>query len=250
MSGPLRYEWVRISTVRSTWVLIALGALVPAGLILFVSWLVGSLGDQAGGPPEGQGDSGFVGFLPLVAAILCTIGAASFGQEYRHGLIRITLSTFPRRTPVFLAKAIMVVLVIVVAAVLAIAAMVVGSALGSGLSGKGYVWDTNALGMPGLLSVIYVVIFVLMAFAISALTRNQPVGIIVPIVLAVLVEPIVSTVAFVQNWTWIDWVLPFTGATAGVGAEGAEAWGHMGVFLLWFLILAIPALILFQRRDA
>lgn len=250
MSGPLRYEWVRISTVKSTWALIALGALVPAGLALFVTWLVNALGSDAGGPPDGAGTAGFAGFLALTAAILCTIGAAAFGQEYRHGLIRITLSTFPRRTPVFFAKAIMVVLVIVVAAVIAIAAMVVGEALGSALAGKGLIWEETAFGLPGVRGVVYVVIFVLMAFAITALTRNQPLGIILPIVLAVLVEPIISAVAFVLEWTWIDWVLPFTGATAGVNAEGAEAWGHMGVFFLWFLVLAIPALILFQRRDA
>ena len=249
MSGQLRYEWVRITTVRSTWVLIALGALVPAGLVLFVTWLDNTAGDAAGGPPEGA-TTGFAGFIPLVAAVLCTIGAASFGQEYRHGLIRITLSTYPKRVPVFLAKAIMVAVFIAVAAVIAIACIVLGEAFGAMLAGKGLIWDDAAVGLPGLLGVLYIVIFVLMAFAISALTRNQPVGIIVPIVLAVLVEPIISTVAFVQNWTWIDWVLPFTGATAAVGAEGAEAWGHIGVFFLWFLILAIPALVLFQRRDA
>ena len=250
MSGPLRYEWVRISTVNSTWALMALGALAPAGLALFVTWIISTQGSDAGGPPDGAGTAGFAGFLPLTAAILCTIGAASFGQEYRHGLIRITLSTYPRRTPVFVAKALMVIAVILVAAVIAIAAMVVGGALGSAIGGQGFVWEETALGLPGLRGVIYVVIFVLMAFAITALTRNQPLGIILPIVLAVIVEPIIGAVGFALNWTWLDWVLPFTGATAGINAEGAEAWGHLAVFFLWFLVLAIPALILFQRRDA
>ena len=40
LAGPLRYEWVRITTVKSTWALIALGALVPAGLALFVTWII------------------------------------------------------------------------------------------------------------------------------------------------------------------------------------------------------------------
>lgn len=250
MTGELRYEWVRISTVKSTWALIALGALVPAGLALFVTWIIAVSGPDAGGPPDGAGPGGFAAFLPLCAAILCTIGAAAFGQEYRHGLIRTTLSIYPRRTAVFVAKTVMVVAVTVVAAVLAIAAMVVGEALGSALSGEGFVWEETALGLPGLRGVIYVLIFVLMAFAITALTRNQPLGIILPIVLAVLVEPIIGAVAFVLGWTWIDWVLPFTGATAGVNAEGAEAWGHLAVFFAWFLVLAVPALVIFQRRDA
>ncbi|MFM9135000.1 MAG: ABC transporter permease [bacterium] len=248
MSGPLTYEWVRISTVRSTWALILVGALVPAALVLFVTWLVNSAEDFQGGPPDGAATTGFAGFLPLVAAILCTIGAASFGQEYRHGLIRITLATYPRRSRVFAAKTIMVVLVVILAAILAIACIVVANALGPAIAGKDLAWDTSALGPPGLRGVIYVVIFVLMAFALTALTRNQPLGIIVPVVLAVLVEPI--TLALVQEWTWIDWVLPFTGATAGISADGLEAWGHLGVFFLWFLVLAIPAWVLFVRRDA
>ena len=248
MSGELRYEWVRISTVRSTWALIGLAMLVPAGLALFVSYLVGNLGDAAGGPPDGGG--GLSAFLPLTAAVLCAIGAAAFGQEYRHGLIRITLAIFPRRTPVFIAKALMVAVIIAVAAVLSIATIVLAQALGGVIAGSGATWDDTAWGAAGLRAVIYVVFFVLIAFAITALTRNQPLGIITPIVLAVLIEPIVSTIAFVQGWSWMDWVLPFSGGAAAVSSQGAEAWGHLAVFGGWFLIIAIPAWIVFVRRDA
>lgn len=249
MTGALRYEWVRISTVRSTWALIGMAMLVPAGLALFVSWLVGSLGSEAGGPPDGEG-AGLAGFLPLTAAVLCAIGAAAFGQEYRHGLIRITLSTFPRRTPVFLAKVIMVVAVIAVAGVLAIATIVLAQALGGVIAGTGVIWDETAWGASGVRALLYIVLFVLIALAITALTRNQPVGIIAPIVLAVLIEPIIGAIAFVQGWTWIDWVLPFSGGAAAVSTDGAEAWGHLAVFGGWFLVIAIPAWILFLRRDA
>lgn len=249
MSGELRYEWVRISTVRSTWALIISAMLVPAALALFVSWLTGNLGSEAGGPPDGEG-GGLGGFLIISAAILCAIGAASFGQEYRHGLIRITLALFPRRTPVFIAKALMVVGVILLAAILSIAAIVLAQALGGVIAGTGAVWDETAWGASGVRAILYVIIFVLIAFALTALTRNQPLGIIAPIVLAVLIEPIIGTIAFVQGWTWIDWVLPFSGGSAAVSTDGLESWGHLAVFGGWFLILAIPAWALFVRRDA
>ena len=249
MTGELRYEWVRISTVRSTWALIGFAMLVPAGLALFVSWLVGNLGSEAGGPPDGEA-GGLSGFLPLTAAILCGIGAAAFGQEYRHGLIRFTLAIFPRRTPVFVAKFLMVAAVIVIAAILAIASIVLAQALGGVISGTGAVWDETAWGASGVRAVMYVVIFVLIALALTALTRNQPLGIIAPIVLAVLVEPIIGTIAFVQGWTWMDWVLPFSGGAASVSTDGVEAWGHMAVFGGWLLLISIPAWILFVRRDA
>lgn len=250
MTGALRYEWVRITTVRSTWALIGLAMLVPAGLALFVAWLVGNLGPDAGGPPDDSGTGGLAGFLPLTAAVLCAIGAAAFGQEYRHGLIRITLAIFPRRTSVFVAKTLMVAGFMVVAAILAIATIVLGQALGGLIGGTGVTWDETAWGASGVRAVLYIVLFVLIALAITALTRNQPVGIIAPIVLAVLIEPIVGAIAFVQGWTWMDWVLPFSGGAAAVATDGAEAWGHLAVFGAWFLIIAIPAWILFVRRDA
>lgn len=250
MIGPLRYEWVRISTVRSTWALVGLAALVPAGLALFVSWFTGSSGDEAGGPPDGAATGGVPAFLPIMAAILCTIGAASFGQEYRHGLIRMTLAIYPRRQAVFVAKALIVALFTMLSAVIAVATVVIGQSLGGVLSGTGAQWDTSILGATGVRALLYVVIFVLIAFAITALTRNQPLGIIAPIVLATFIEPIVGSVGFVLGWTWIDWALPFGSGAASVSTEGAEAWGHLGVFGLWFAVLAIPAWILFLRRDA
>ena len=249
MIGELRYEWVRISTVRSTWLLIGMAMLVPAGLALFVSWLVGTSGPEAGGPPEGAA-GGLAGYLPLTAAVLCAIGAAAFGQEYRHGLIRITLSIFPRRTPVFVAKVVVVALVVAVAAVLAITTIVLGQALGGVIAGTGVAWDETAWGASGLRAVLYVVLFVLISLALTALTRNQPVGIIAPIVLAVLIEPIIGAIALVQGWTWIDWALPFSGGAAAVSTDGAEAWGYLGVFFAWFLAVAVPAWVLFVRRDA
>ncbi len=246
MSGPLKYEWVRITTVRSTWILIALAVIIPAAIALLVAWLVQINGAGGRGPQEAQ--SGVIGFLPLSAAIVCTIGAAAFGQEYRHELIRITLAVFPRRTPVFLAKTVMVAIFAVITAVLAIAVISAAEYLGALISSSS--WSTDVIGIPGILAIGYLTIFVLIAFALTALTRNQPLGIIAPIVLSVLIEPILGGIAAAQNWTWIDWVLPFSNGTAALSTDGAEAWGHLAVFGGWFLVLAIPAWILFLRRDA
>jgi ABC-type transport system involved in multi-copper enzyme maturation permease subunit len=92
--------------------------------------------------------------------------------------------------------------------------------------------------------------FVLMALAITALSRNQPLGILIPIVGAAVVEPIITLIAALQNWTWITWVLPFNGALAGVSTSGAESWGHLGVSAIWLAAVLIPAWVLFDKRDA
>ena len=99
-------------------------------------------------------------------------------------------------------------------------------------------------------TVLVITLFALFAFAITAFSRNQPLGILVPIVGAAVVEPIILAIAGIQNWTWIDWVLPFSGALEAIESTGAESWGHLTVFTVWVLALLIPSWILFVRRDA
>ena len=257
MTGVLRYEGLRLRTVRSTWVLIAMGIILPVALTFFVAW--STAGFLIEGQETGPGGPGSEGFAPaglsgatglLLGSLLVTLGAAAFGQEYRHGLIRITLAAFPHRNRVFLGKTIMVVFAVVITTVIAIILIAIANNIGLTLGGASA--STDILGSVGvqLRALLVVLFFVLMAFAITALTRNQPLGILVPIIAAAVVEPIITVIASLQDWTWISWVLPFNGALAAVGTSGAEAWGHLGVALAWLLALLIPAWVIFNRRDA
>ena len=257
MTAALRYEWVRTTTVRSTWVLIALAILLPAALTLFVAWATSDFvasGQSAG--PGGPGSENFAPFglsgatVLLLGSLLVTIGAVAFGQEYRHGLIRVTLSVLPHRNAVFAAKTLMVIAVTVVTAIIAIAGIALGNSIGLAIGGASDPTSLSAGLQAQLRALLVVVFFVLMAMALTALTRNQPLGILIPIVGAAVVEPIITLIAQFQEWTWIDWVLPFNGAIASVNTSGAEAWGHLGVSAIWLAALLIPAWVLFNRRDA
>ncbi|MDP4676292.1 MAG: hypothetical protein ACYYNF_02825 [Actinomycetes bacterium] len=256
MSAVLRYEWLRVTTVRSTWVLIGLGIALPAVLAFFLAWAGASFvnsGRTDGGPPDGNVFSP-LGLNPatvlLMASLLVTVGAVSFGQEYRHGLIRITLALFPKRSNVFWGKVIMVTAVVAATSVAAIAAVALGDRLGLLVGDASFDFDTStAVRLIGQ-TVLVITLFALFAFAITALSRNQPLGILVPIVGAAVVEPIILAIAGIQNWTWIDWVLPFSGALEAIESTGAESWGHLAVFTVWVLALLIPSWILFVRRDA
>lgn len=256
MTSALRYEWVRTTTVRSTWVLIALAIILPAALTFLLGWATADfVASQSETGPGGPGSEGFAPFglvsttVLLLAALLVTLGAAAFGQEYRHGLIRVTLSVLPHRNAVFAAKLLMVIFITAVAAIVAILAIVLGYTLGLALGGASDP-TTFSEGVLAQVRALFVVIyFVLIGFAVTALTRNQPLGILVPIV-GWVVEQVVTVIALFQNWTWIEWVLPFTGALASVNSTGTEAWGHLGVAGLWLAVILIPAWVLFNRRDA
>ncbi len=257
MTGVLRYEWLRLRTVRSTWVLIVFGIVLPVALTFFVAWSTAGFlieGDQAG--PGGPGSEGFApaglsgATVLLLGSLLVTIGAAAFGQEYRHGLIRITLAAFPHRNTVFIGKTIMVIVVVAITTVVAIILIAIANHLGLLLGGASASTDVAGSLQVQVRALLVVLFFVLAALAITALTRNQPIGILVPIIAAAVVEPIITLIASLQDWTWITWVLPFNGALAAVATTGTEAWGHLAVALVWLLAILIPAWVLFIRRDA
>jgi ABC-2 type transport system permease protein len=257
MSAALRYEWIRTITVRSTWVLGILAIALPAALTFFIAWATADL--VASGQTTGPGGPGSEGFAPfglsgatvlLLSSLLVTIGAAAFGQEYRHGLIRVTLSVLPHRNAVFAAKTVMVILVVAVIAIISIAAVALGNIAGLAFGGGSDATELVEGLLVQLRALIVVEYFVLMALAITALTRNQPLGILVPIVGAAVVEPLITLIASIQNWTWITWVLPFNGALESVSSSGPEAWGHLGVAALWLAAVLIPAWVLFDKRDA
>jgi len=101
----LRSEWIKMKTLRSTWMTLAgiAFALVGFGLVsaLTASGQVDT--GSAGGPPDfGAGDpvgtvmSGAT-FAVLIVAVL---GAMIGAREYSTGMIRTTLAAVPKRLPV------------------------------------------------------------------------------------------------------------------------------------------------------
>ena len=105
----LRSEWIKMKTLRSTWMTLAgiAFALVGFGLVsaLTASGQVDT--GSAGGPPDfGAGDpvstvmsgANFAG--PIVAVLGAMIGA----REYSTGMIRTTLAAVPKRLPVLWGK--------------------------------------------------------------------------------------------------------------------------------------------------
>lgn len=124
MIDALRYEWMRLTTLRSTYWLAGLGIGLHLLVMLLIAWgisvsemspsddqtfsILATGGASIGGPPL------------LVAYLLGVIGVMAFGHEYRHGMIRATLTAVPSRAVVFAAKVLVVTVVVGVVAVLAV----------------------------------------------------------------------------------------------------------------------------------
>jgi ABC-2 type transport system permease protein len=193
MIDALRYEYVRLRTIRSTYWLLGLAGTFQLVMSLLIAWRM----SVAANPPSG--DDAFdilstigasAGLAPLfVAYIIGLLGVFSAGHEYRHGMIRATLTAVPNRTHVFAAKLISTA-VIAAAAALGCILIALAGLLGFGL-------DMPSVG--GLVdmtagTVIYTTLFALSGLAYAALTRNQTAAVALLMLVPSLVEQIIKAI--------------------------------------------------------
>lgn len=271
MIDALKYEWVRLITVRSTYWLIlgTLGGYFVATLALAL--VTESVG---GGDGSVQGRAAIItlgastGFAPLVMAyILGIIGVLSMGHEYRHGMVRATLTAVPQRWAVVLAK---VVTVTVVAGLAALAAMMVGAVNAAVFGGQSFAVDVELRELV-LGTMVYTALFALAGLAFAGLVRNQAGAIALLLATPVVIEPIVRTILLIRAATsgepgtlgTLARYLPFEAGgkmytradmselmdtLSGVKPLGAVGGGVcMAVFVGGLLVLMT---VLFVRRDA
>lgn len=199
MIDALRYEFVRLRTIRSTYWLIGL-ALAFQLVMTMVLAAVLSHSDSFGG-----GDQAFqilatigasLGIAPLfIAYVIGLLGVFSLGHEYRHGMIRATLTAIPDRRHVFAAKAISTALVAALAALGCILIALIGLLLfGLDLPSGGELWDMT-VG-----TVIFTILFALSGLAYAALTRNQTAAVaLLMLVPSVLEQIIRATVLAIKT---------------------------------------------------
>ncbi|MGA4841569.1 ABC transporter permease [Streptomyces sp. G45] len=99
-------EWIKLRTVRSTWLLLAVGAVLTVLVSLMFCALIGpefrraDAGRQAELDPVGLAFTG----LPFGQVPLVVLAVLAVGGEYGTGMIRTTLAAVPRRGRLLAAK--------------------------------------------------------------------------------------------------------------------------------------------------
>jgi ABC-2 type transport system permease protein len=206
----------------------------------------GPAGENTDGPPLGILNAGTLTFASIFLGV---VAAQAIGQEYRHGIIRLTLTQFPQRNRVMLGKLLVIVVFLALTAVVVLLGFYLGGLLGAVLQGKSVTFDPGSDIPLSVRAVLFVVLYGLFGFALTAITRNLPIGVVIPIVLALLAVTLIILIAGLANWTWVADVLPFANGQAAILTSG-EVWRHLGVFGLWSLGLLAIGWVLFDRRDA
>lgn len=263
MKGALRYEWMRLRTLRSTWWLTGLSLLVAGLLGLPALGLKGSLTVLDYGDIVTGGGGGAVF---LVSILLSMIGVFAIGHEYRYGTIRPTLSALPRRSTVLAAKVLVVAgYVFVVALVgLVLKYAVAVAILGHRLTRLGLFPTPMARVWIG--SIVYIVIFALVGFALAGLFRNIPAAIVTVILMPLLAENIIRGLLGLHAFHSIRGfakALPFSSGAeifryrpvasdnSGAGFQAVPSPVDGLLVFLAFLAIALGlSWFLFEKRDA
>ncbi|WP_067460989.1 ABC transporter permease subunit [Actinomadura macra] len=201
MTGALHAEWIKLRSVRSTYVILAvtLGLGLGVGLMGVSStaahWATLPAADKAAFDPVGACFEGF----QYAQLALVVLGILVIGPEYGTGQIRVTFTAVPRRRTVFLAKAVVlgafasVVSLVSVFGTFALCQVV--------LSGK----DLNVgLGEPRVLRAVvcaglYMAVVTMVGFGLGAFLRHTSAALAAAFGLVFLAWPAARAVEGISN---------------------------------------------------
>jgi ABC-2 type transport system permease protein len=263
MIDALRFEWVRIRTLRSTYWLTVLPLVLSgavAGIISYVSRDDPIQPDLAG--VVLTGGSAFSP-LPFTAVFMGIMGVFAFGHEYRHGTILPTLTAVPKRGSLVFAKALVIA---VWALVLAVVSVLINWGLAKLLAGDSLPITSDQMG-PALLGYLgFVVLWGLLGLGLGSLLRNLPAAMVLLFVVPLVVEPLLGALTMIPALESLrEYVnyLPFTSGNAmsqTVSTEAVAPGASFGdqpsravsslTFTAWVAALFALATTLFHKRDA
>ena len=249
MIANLVYEWRRLWSVRATWIM--------TFVYLVITGLLGAgplfLGDGGFGTQTWKGlYSTNANFLCLV--MLSVVASQFFGHEYRYGTIRLTLTEFPKRERVVLAKTLLLALYVTLATILGWAVLgVVGYIAPEGSIGiEGPGLSING-GEPSELWQVLVFGFAycLIAMSLTMITRNLALGIVLPLLLSSIIEGLIVLFAGLANgkMDWIVDALPFANGSAWLTNLPDQPNAGL-IFAAWVTGTYLIGSAMFFKRDA
>lgn len=202
MSAAVRAEWLKLRSLRSTYLSMLCALVLGVGLGLVDTsavahhWATMTAQDRAGFDPVGDSFTG-LDYAQLAFGVL---GVLAVSTEYGTGMIRTTLAAVPRRGVVFAAKALVVgALTLVLGELFAFTTFLLGqAALAS------HHLDVS-LADPGVLRTVasaglYLCVLALVGYGLGALLRHSAGAIAVMFGIVFLAWPAARAV---ESWSYL-----------------------------------------------
>ena len=238
----LRGEWIKLTTLRSTWWSIGIAAALTVGIAVLIAQAI----DMPGFDPI-QAVIMPIQFTMLVAGVL---GAISVTGEYSTGMIRSTLTANPIRGSVLAAKSIVLAVFMFVSSLVTFTLAAVAVSLVVAPRDQSIDWsDPAASLLPIVVASLAMSVFALIGVSFGFILRSGA-GAIAATVGVLFVLPIVSTFfTFAgETWAWIvdaanylpvaaaqSAILPSDGAAldAPVAYLTLACWAAGGALVAW-----------------
>jgi ABC-type transport system involved in multi-copper enzyme maturation permease subunit len=251
-------EFAKIRSVRSTYWTLLICLLVSVGISLLIAAVTSANWDTIS--PSDRTSTGMstvvagVYFGVLVTGVL---GVMVVSTEYGTGMMRTSLTAFPRRAMLFLAKAsVLTIVVLLLGVVIAFASYAVASPFytrhGVDLS------LTETANLRALLAVpVYLTLVALMGLGLGFLLRHTA-GAISSLVGLFFVLPIITNFLPGTMGKDINKIVPSNAGSAMMATHATTANGNpelspaggLVALLIWTAVLLVPAFWLFRQRDA
>lgn len=192
------------------------------------------------------------GGLQLAALLVGALAVLFIGSEYATGAIRTTMTAVPRRTPVLVAKAVVLSAVGLVfgllsalAAHLLVQPVLAAEDLGYDLLQEAVLLNILAVGL-------FHMVTAWIGYGLGAVLRSTTWGVVVLVVLLFVLE----IVLFVLSFEWLDDVRPWSPASAGgqlvaMYQSDDPALNHVEsglVYGAWGLLFVVAGILLTRRR--
>lgn len=257
----MRAEWIKFTTLRSTWWSIGLVAVVSLGLSVLMALSMNSMmGEDPAMATAGHNEQlvTVVTFSTVLTQLLAiTLGVILITGEYSTGMIRSTLTATPRRTPAAIAKALVVGVTMFVMAVVvfAIVAPVVGwIAPGGGLD----LSDPASSVAPLLGAALYLALTAVMGVGIGFIIRNGPGALAAGIGLLFVAPIIVSFFPPVGDFEWLHDLASYLPSNAGqslflgngISGTGLDTVPALLTIGAWALAALVTGSTVLKMRDA
>jgi ABC-2 type transport system permease protein len=269
MRNALAYEWTRIRTLRSTWWLTGLAVFLGVGISTLFSWAIHHEFTTTGvsdADLDGLGAAlvtqlAASGEIPsVICFVLAMLGIFAWGHEYRHGMIRASLTALNSRRDLWIAKYLVVGswVATVLLATLVLSGLVGTLVLHTYLD----VLDQQTWNIIGR-QVVYGVVLTWLGMAFTSVTRSQAFALVSIFLWPLLIETLIfvffSLVPGLKDHTDALRFLPFQ-----AGSEMVDVLHHptstfgdplspLGGFLVFGGVAAVlmaASFVLFSERDA
>lgn len=262
-SGIVRSERIKLTSLRSFSITLAITIIAGVGFAFLGGMAMTSMYSAMEVDMSAMPASELQSYLlnvatsasPFLALIFGVLGVFAMSSEYSSGMILSSLAAVPRRTPMYLAKALVLTVISGVTALILSAAGLGIAMLYAPVAGTEVFSTVVVSGVLG--TVAYLVLIALLGFGFATILRSTA-GAIAVLAGLTFVLPIGFQILTLTSWEWVPVVfnyLPMSlGSTLAMGNVPVENGPTFVVALLaiavWAAVPVILGHVLLKVRDA